>query len=94
MDLATKVAHQRLTDDASLPRRTSLTPDDIIILLEFCLNATYFAFCNFFYQQVHGTAMHGFAGFSSCSRHNIVMEDVESTALNTYPSHSMQFPAT
>ena len=81
-DLATKVAHQRLTDDASLPGRTSLTPDDIITLLEFCLNATYFAFRNSFYQQVHGTAM---GSPVSVVVADLVMEDVESRALSTYP---------
>ena len=81
-DLATKVAHQRLTDDASLPGHTSLTPDDIITLLEFCLNATYFAFRNSFYQQVHGTAM---GSPVSVVVADLVMEDVESRALSTYP---------
>ena len=40
-DLAIQVARQRLLDDTSLTGRTSLTTGEITILLEFCLNATF-----------------------------------------------------
>ena len=56
-DLAIQAAHKRLLDDTTLDQRTSLTPDEITSLLKLCLNATYFAFRDSFYQQVHRTAM-------------------------------------
>ena len=81
-NLAVQVARQRLQEDSSLPERTSLTPSEIGSLLEFCLNATYFAFRNTYYQQIHGTAM---GSLVSVGAANLVMEDVESRALSTYP---------
>ena len=56
-DLAIQVACQHFTKWPSPSRTHSLTTADIPYLLEFCLNATYFAFRYFLYQQVHGTAM-------------------------------------
>ena len=50
-NLAIQVACQRLQDVSSLPDRTSLTPSEIVSLLELCLNATYFAFRNTYYQD-------------------------------------------
>ena len=66
----------------SLPEHTSLTPSEIVSLLELCLNATYFAFRNTYYQQIHGTAM---GSPVSAVAADLVMEDVESKALSTYP---------
>ena len=81
-NLAVQVACQRLQDDPSLPERTSLTPSEIVSLLELCLNATYFAFRNTYYQQIHGTAT---GSPVSIVAPDLVMEDVESRALSTYP---------
>ena len=59
----------------------SLTSTEITTLLEFCLNATYFAFRNSFHLQVHGTAM----GLPvSVVVADLVMEDVESRALRSF----------
>ena len=82
-NLAIQVAHKRLLDDPTLDQRTSLTPDEIISLLKLCLNATYFAFRDLFYQQVHGTAM---GSLVSVVIADLVMEDVEHGALRTYPN--------
>ena len=57
--------------------------DEITTLLEFCLNATYSAFRKSLYQQVHGTAM---GSPVSVVVADLVMEDVESRALTTFPS--------
>ena len=57
LDLAVKVAEDRLREDASLGQRTSLPVEDIIHLLYFCLNTTQFAYNGTHYQQVSGTAM-------------------------------------
>ena len=43
VDLAVKVAEERLREDASLGQRTSLPAEDIIQLLSFCLKTTKFA---------------------------------------------------
>ena len=57
VDLAVKVAEERLREDASLGQRTSLPVEDIIHLLSFCLKTTQFAYNGTYYQQVFGTAM-------------------------------------
>ena len=41
----------------SIIYRTILTAQEIVRLLEFCLNATYLTYCGEVYQQVFGTAM-------------------------------------
>ena len=51
VNLAVKVAGERLREDASLP------VEDIIHLLSFCLITTQFAYNGTYYQQVFGTAM-------------------------------------
>ena len=81
-NLAVQVARQHLQEDSSLPEHTSLTPSEIVSLLDLSLNATYFAFCNYYYQQIHGTAM---GSPVSVVAADLVMEDVESRALSTYP---------
>ena len=57
VDLAVKVAEERLREDASLGLRTSLPVEDIIHLLSFCLETTLFVYNDTYYQQVFGTAM-------------------------------------
>jgi hypothetical protein len=57
VDLAINVATKRLRQDASLLQITSLPVEDIIDLLSFCLNTTYFLFEGCYYQQVFVTAM-------------------------------------
>ena len=52
VDLAINVATKRLRQDATLLQRTSLPVEDIIDLLYFCLNTTYFVFEGCCYQQV------------------------------------------
>ena len=78
VDLAVKVAIERLWNDASFGRRTSLPVDDIVDLLSFCLNTTYFVFESTYYQQVFGTAM---GSLVSAVIAYLVMEDVEQRAL-------------
>ena len=57
IDLVVKVAEERLKGDASLGQRTSLSVEDIIHLLSFCLKITQFTYNGTYYQQVFGTAM-------------------------------------
>ena len=82
-DLAVQVARRRLENDASLPERTSLSVDDIINLLTLCLDATFLTFRGKVYKQVHGTAM---GSPVSAVVANLVMEDVEERALESFPS--------
>ena len=57
IDLVVKVAEERLKGDASLGQRTSLSVEDIIHLLSFCLKITQFTYNGTYYRQVFGTAM-------------------------------------
>ena len=82
VDVAIKVATKRLGQDATLLQRTSLPVEDIIDLLSFCLNTTYFVFEGCYYQQVFGTAM---GSPVSAVIANLVMEDVEQRALASVP---------
>ena len=82
VDLAVKVAEERLREDASLGQRTSLPVEDIIHLLSFCLKTTQFTYNGTYYQQVFGTAM---GSPVSAVIANMVMEDVEQRALATSP---------
>ena len=63
-------------------QRTSLPVEDIIDLLSFYLNSTYFVFEGCYYQQVFGTAM---GSPVSAVIANLVMEDVEQRALASVP---------
>ena len=81
VDLAVEIAYNRLKDDPTLEDRTMLTPDDIKQLLLLCLNATYLAYDNKFYQQTFGTAM---GSPVSVVVADLVMEDVEARALRNF----------
>ena len=50
VDLAVKVAEERLREDASLGQRTSLPVEDIIHLLSFCLKTPQFAYKGIYYH--------------------------------------------
>jgi hypothetical protein len=83
VDLAIKVATKRLRHNATLLQRTSLIPvEDIIDLLSFSLNTTYFVLEGCYDQQVFGTAM---GSPVSAVIANLVMEDVEQRALASVP---------
>ena len=51
VDLAVKVAEERLREDASLGQRTSLPVEDIIHLLSFCLKTTQLAYNGTYYHR-------------------------------------------
>ena len=82
VDLAITVAAKRRRQDATLLQRTSLPVEDIIDILSFCLNTTYFVFEGCYYQQVFGTAM---GSPVSAVIANLVMEDDEQRALASVP---------
>ena len=66
--------------DADLSTRTSMTADDILELLGFCLNNTYFVFQEVFYEQTQGAAM---GSPISQIVANIFMEAFENRAITT-----------
>ena len=57
VDKAMDIIRRILEEDESLSNRTPLPPNNIIILLEKCLNCTYFLHKGLFYLQVHGAAI-------------------------------------
>ena len=57
VDPACSIIKDLLEKDHTLKKRTVLAVSDIILLLEFCLKNTYFAFQGQFYEQVEGAAM-------------------------------------
>ena len=79
--LAINIACKRLIDDESLYDRTCLEVDDIVALLELCLNATFMCFRGCFYQQCFGTAV---GSPMSVTVANLVMEEIEERALSTF----------
>jgi len=54
---AVQAALQKMKNDAGLPDRTTLTPVQIVDLLDFVLRSTYFQFNGWIYKQQDGTAM-------------------------------------
>ena len=77
------IIRQRLEEDSELNQRTSLSIDDIISLLEFCITSTYFSFQGKFYDQVEGAAM---GSPLSPIVANIYMETFEVEAIRSAPS--------
>ncbi|XP_070549267.1 uncharacterized protein [Ptychodera flava] len=57
IDYALDIIKERLVGDSKLKSRTLLSVDDIIELLKFIVNTTYFVFREQIYQQLFGTAM-------------------------------------
>ena len=54
---AIEIIKKHLEEDKELLQRKSMTVNNIIYLLEFCLKNTYFLFQGRYYEQVEGTAM-------------------------------------
>ena len=77
---ALDIINNKLLQDADLQNRTNMTTPNIIELLDFCLNNTYFTFQGVFYQQAKGAAM---GSHVSPIVANVFMEAFESRALST-----------
>ena len=73
----------RLEKDTSLPERCELSIDQIITILVFCLNSTYFFCDSMFYHQIWGTPM---GSLISSGVTNLVMEDFEIKAIDSAPT--------
>ena len=72
-----------LEKDHTLKERTVMEVSDIFLLLEFCLNNTYFSFQDQFCEQVEGAAM---GSLVSPIVANLYMEYLEQKALSTSPT--------
>ena len=82
VDKALTIIESRLKEDIHLNQRSELTIPQIITLMSFCLNTTYFVFEGNFYKQKHGAA----TGSSvSPVVANLYMEAFEKKALATAP---------
>ena len=71
---------KQLEEDLDLKKRTSMTVDHIIGLLEFCLKNTYFSFQGRYYEQKEGAAMD--SPISPLVA-NIYLEEFEKQAIST-----------
>ncbi|XP_051781539.1 uncharacterized protein LOC127527292 [Erpetoichthys calabaricus] len=79
---AVEVVRKRLQNDPTLSKRTSLNADQVCLLLELCLQSTYFIYKSQYYRQKHGCAM---GSPVSPIVANLHMEEVEKRALSSYP---------
>ena len=77
-NLALHTTKKKMDADPYLSQRTSLSVDDLLMLLSFCLDATEFVFDGQFYRPVFGCAM---GSSVSPIVANLVMEDVEERIL-------------
>ena len=80
IDPAIDTIRKQLEEDQDLKKRTSMTVDHIISLLEFCLKNTYFSFQGRYYEQTEGAAM---GSPISPLVANIYMEELEKQAIST-----------
>ena len=80
MAAAIEVIKGRLEQDTELPKRTTLTTNNILEVLEFCLSNIYFLFQNQYFEQTKGAAM---GSPVSPIVANIYMEAFEDRAINT-----------
>lgn len=82
--LAIEVAETSLKEDEDLGSRMSMSVEEIIVLLRFCLKQTYFSFANTIYHQIEGCPM---GSPVSVVMANLVMEHVETRVLESIPFH-------
>ena len=80
MPSALDIIRSKLEQNADFSPRTSMTADNILELLSFCLNNTYFVFQEVFYEQTKGAAM---GSPISPIVANILMEAFENKAIET-----------
>ena len=80
IDPAIDTIRKQLEEDQDLKKRTSMTVDHIISLLEFCLKNTYFSFQGRYYEQTEGAAM---GSPISPLVANIYMEEFEKQTIST-----------
>ena len=77
---ATNIIKKLLEEDQELQNRTPMSVGNIICLIEFCLNSTYFMFQGKYFEQVEGAAM---GSPISPIVANLYMENFEVEAIRT-----------
>lgn len=82
MDLAPDVVYKKLQNDDNLSNRTDLSVENIIKLLEFILNHSFFVYKQQYYKQIFGCAM---GSPVSAIIANLVIQFVEEKAIETAP---------
>ena len=82
VDKALEGITERLHEDDTLTSRPEMTIPQIVELLDFCLNTTYFIYDGAYYQQTHGAAM---GSPISPLVDNCYMEQFEKTAISRAP---------
>ena len=82
VDQALRVIERKLQEDTTLGQRCELNIEQILALLSFCLNTTYFTFNGQIYKQKHGAAM---GSSVSPVVANLYMEDFEEKAIASAP---------
>ena len=79
---AIDVIRKRLEEDKELQKRTNMSVQHVVSLLEFCLRSTYFTFQDRLYEQKEGAAM---GSPISPIVANLFMEDFERRAIESSP---------
>ena len=79
---AITIIKKLLEEDQSLQQRTTMSVNNIICLLEFCLKSTYFTYQGQHFEQLEGAAMG--SPFSPIVA-NLYMENFEEKAISTAP---------
>ena len=79
---ATNLIKKLLEQDQELQHRTPMTVENIICLLEFCLNSTYFMFQGKYYEQLERAGM---GSPISPIVANLYMENYEVEAIRSAP---------
>ena len=82
VDPSINIVKHKLLQEPTLPQRTTMSIQQIVILLEFCLKNTYFLFHGKYYEQVHGVAR---GSSISPLIANLYMEECEVKALRSAP---------
>ncbi|XP_068671745.1 uncharacterized protein [Montipora foliosa] len=80
-DEAITTIRQRLKKDETFAKRTCLSIEEVVELVDICLTTTYFSFKGKFYKQIHGCAM---GSPISPIVANLCMEVFEQRALGCY----------
>ena len=78
---AKTIVAYRVGDDCTLGERTSLAVPEIMEPLDICLQSSFFVYNDVIYKQIFGCPM---GSPLSPIIANMVMEEIEQTALNTY----------
>ena len=78
---AKPIGANQVGDDCTLGERTSFTVPELMKAFDICLQSSFFVYNDVIYKQIFGCPM---GSLLSPIIANMVMEEIEQTALNTY----------